>query len=175
MKTLEKFELTPFGPYRFIGKSVYARAGGFCVTTQQSGIFGGLWKNSGWIFETLDGLSEHATDEIHDIALLTWEKFEDKSQLLGYTVGRFMKPGTPVPAGMDYFDIEATFVGKGWVKSDPDAGLDFHLDIEQLTKDAINQQNYYETGWKWFAEVYPQKSAVHGGPLMGLYMSCAKK
>ena len=175
--TLDKFEITQFGPYRFIGKSVYARAGGFCVTTKQSDIFGGLWKNSAWIFEALDNLKEYATDEVHNAALLTWEKFDEKSKLLGYTVGRFMKADTPVPEGMDYFDIPATFVGKGWVKAEPTDNTSF-LKTDELTEKAITQQNYNATSWKWSAEVYPAKKSApdeNGGLRYGTYINCEKQ
>jgi hypothetical protein len=100
MATLEKIEFKKISETRFIGKSVYARSG-----PQHSGyIFGGLWHNSGWIFEALDKLSEYATTEPDHIALMTWDKYDKVKSLMGYTVGRFMKPGTPAPEGMDFYD-----------------------------------------------------------------------
>ena len=46
MAVLDKIEFEKFGPYRFIGKSVYARAG----ANYSGQIFGGLWQNSNWVF-----------------------------------------------------------------------------------------------------------------------------
>jgi len=84
MAVLDKIEFEKFGPYRFIGKSVYARAG-----ANYSGyIFGALWGNSEWIFKTLDSLKDYATEEIHNVALLTGDKYEEQKKLMGYTVGR---------------------------------------------------------------------------------------
>ena len=62
---LEKFEVVKCGPYRFIGKSVYARAFG-----KSDMIFGGLWEKSDWIFKQLGSLKEYASDEIHNTAFM---------------------------------------------------------------------------------------------------------
>ena len=114
MAVLDKIEFEKFGPYRFIGKSVYARAG----ANYSGHIFGALWGNSEWIFKTLDSLKDYTTGEIHNVALLTGDKYDEQKKLMGYTVGRFMKPDTPVPDGMDFFDIPAMFVLKvGLVES----------------------------------------------------------
>ena len=59
MAVLESLQFVPFGPYRFIGKSVYARAG-----SNHSGfIFGSLWQYSKPVFDTLDRLNAYATAE----------------------------------------------------------------------------------------------------------------
>ena len=101
MAILEKLEFEQFGPYRFIGKSVYARIG-----SESSGeIFGNLWNMKKCIFEKIDRLADFATAEVNDVALLTGDKYDDEKQLLGYTIGRFMKPDTPVPDKLDFFDI----------------------------------------------------------------------
>jgi len=116
MAKLEKFEIVKFGPYRFMGKSVYARCG------QSPYIFGGLWGNDEWIFKKLNGMKEYATEENDDVGFLTYDKYDEQKKLLGYTVGKFMKPDTPLPAElagteheMDYFDIPAMYVAKGFV------------------------------------------------------------
>ena len=140
MGKMQKFEIVKFGPYRFIGKSVYARAGMNCG---KGNFCGYLWDNSNWIFEKLDELRDYATDEFLNASLLTWEKYCDKTRLLGYTVGRFMKADTPVPDlqhgedGLDYFDIPETFVAKGWF--DKETGNE-----ESLVKNAIKEQGEYK-------------------------------
>ena len=173
MTTLKKFEIEPFGPYRFIGKSVYARAG-----SGNSGmIFGGLWGNSKGIMDALDAMGEYATGEVHDVALLTWNKYDDKTQLLGYTVGRFMKEGAPVPDGLDYFDIPATFVAKGWVRGEFNDMID---NQERLTSEAIGRQAKYipnQDSTSFMAEVYTKDTVPEDGvtSTMGYYIACIEK
>lgn len=157
--SLDKFEVVEqFGPYRFIGKSVYTRA------WQESSIEieRGTWKYSDWVLEVLDGIKEYATDQKHNHALFSWGKFCETSQLMGYTVGRFMKPDTPVPQGMDYIDIDATSVACGWASGDIEDvnRLDqvhnvFYEKIGGPTFDAIQQTEYKETSWKWSAQTFP--------------------
>ncbi|MCL2433712.1 MAG: hypothetical protein FWD16_04240 [Clostridia bacterium] len=175
MTTLDRLAIEQFGPYRFIGKSVYARAGGMCAGIDQSRIFGSLCRNSSWIFNALDELNEYATEEIHKTALMTWDKYDEKNKLMGYTVGKFMKPGTPVPDGMDYIDIPATYVAKGWLSGKADEVENI---AEKLTGDAISQQGEYiaET-WRFTAEVYTGETLT--GPYedsaYGCYIACSAK
>jgi len=106
----EHFEAVKFGPYRFIGKAVYARSG------KSDKIFYGLFNLCGeWVFSTLDGMEEYATEEVHNTAFYQWSRYDNKEQLLGYVIGRFMKPDTPVPENMDYYDIPEILVGKAFV------------------------------------------------------------
>jgi hypothetical protein len=63
-----------------------------------------------WVFKAIDGLKEYATEDIHDAALVTWDKYDEKNRLMGYTVGRFMKVDTPVPDNMDYIDIPEGYI-----------------------------------------------------------------
>jgi len=166
MAMLNKLEFVPFGPYRFIGKSVYAR-GGVIASIDKNTIFGDLGRNSDWVFDVLDTLKEYATDETHKAALMTWEKYDDKNKLLGYTVGKFMKADTPVPDGMDYIDIPATYVAKGWFSGETD---DVNGNAERMTKEAVRQQETYAAeSWRFMAEVYPKGSFHAGGTLAGQY------
>jgi len=65
---LERFEIVKFGPYKFVGKSVYARSG------VMGDVFGGLYRSYGpGIFETLDSMKEYATDETYCTALYQWK------------------------------------------------------------------------------------------------------
>lgn len=176
--TSEAIRFVPFGPYRFIGKSVYARSGASDCDRGSGDLFGALWKQSDWIFEELDGLKEYASDEPHNAALMTWDAYtpEDKhfygitvgkTQLLGYCVGRFMKRDAPVPAGFDYIDIPAGVIAKGWTKgkSSDDA-------LDGMIRDAIERtENYRQASWRFMAEIYP-KPDESGVPSFGYYMSC---
>ena len=174
MATLDKFEIAPFGPYRFIGKSIYTRLGGQGVGEA----IGALWDNSSWVFEALDGLKEHATAETHNMALINWEKYDEKTKLMGYTVGRFMKAGTPVPEGMDFFDIPAAMVAKSKVSGTFGDMVDDAAN--QLTKAAISQHGkYVGASWIWSAEVYTEDTVRDDNvsSSMGFYIPCkeAKK
>jgi len=162
MEALKKFEIVKFGPYRFIGKSVYARAG------VSGTIFGGLWDNANWVFEELDKLSAYATDEVYNAALVNWEKYDIKTELIGYTVGRFMKTDTPVPVNvpekMDYFDIPKTFIAKGWFNN---GGR--RADAEAIVLDALSlYPEYANAVYHFMVEVY-NKDAY------GYYINCDKK
>ena len=153
--TLDKFEVAEqFGPYRFIGKTVYARA----WEESSDKIYAALWENSEWIFDILDNLKEYAADDTNNHALFTWEKFDDKTKSMGYTIGRFMKADTPVPSGLDFYDIPVDIVAKGFAvfKLTED---NLFAKIEKTgspTFGAIAQtKKYEETSWKWTTRTYP--------------------
>lgn len=167
MANLEKFEIKRFGPYRFIGKSVYARGG-------SGDIFGGLWGNSDWIFKKLDNLKGYSTDEIHDVALITTDKYDEQKKLIGYTVGRFMKADTPVPEGMDYFDISDMFMAQGFVSGKFD---DMIANAERMTAEAIEKQTKYVATWEFFAEIYTKDTIPDAdvSSVLGYYISCKEK
>lgn len=169
------FEIVKCEPYRFIGKSAYARAFG------KSGIvFGGMWENSKGIFAELDKLKEYATDEIHNAALLHWNYYNDEvrqsnmlcfgpTQLLGYTIGRFMKAETPVPADMDYIDIPEMYVAKGWAQGENEDNA------ERVVREGIEQQDLYKAAsWIYMAEVYP-KTDDNDVSVFGYYIACQLK
>lgn len=169
---LPKFEIVKCGPYRFIGKSAYTRAFG------KSGIvFGGMWEKSKGIFEELDKLKKYASDEIHDAALLHWELYNDEvrqlnmlsfgpTKLLGYTIGRFMKANTPIPADMDYIDIPEMYVAKGWAQGENEDNA------ERTVREGIKQQCLYkDASWVYMAEVYP-KPENDGVTVFGYYIAC---
>ena len=170
MAILEKIEFEKIGPCRFIGKSIYARAG-----SEYSGhLFGALWAMSGGIFEAIDGLKEYATAEMENAALLTWDKYDDQKQLMGYTVGRFMKADTPVPEGLDFIDIPDISVAKGWVKGEFD---DMIQNAEGLTSEAIEQQDKYVPTWLFMAEIYTKDTVLEAGvnSVLGYYIACKEK
>jgi len=168
-----QLEVTKGGPYRFIGKSVYFRAFG---NKGAGEIAAAMWKSSDWVFQELDKLSDYASDEPHNAAFLSWNHYSDEpgylfdityqsTHLLGYTVGRFMKPNTPVPKGMDSMDIPEGHIAKGWIKGE-------NADIEKDISKALKKEGIYEpTSWKFMTEVYPKKEE-NGDPLFGYYIAC---
>ena len=170
MAVLEKLEFVPFGPYRFIGKSVYARIGG-----QYSGVlFGALWEYySKSVFQTLDQMQECATQETENVALISGDLYEEKKKLLGYTIGRFMRADTPVPDGLDSFDVPAIYVAKGIVRGEFD---DMIENAEKLMMDAISRQAEYTATWAVAAEVYTAQTVTQTGAhsVLGYYIGCKK-
>ena len=167
MAILEKIEFAKLGPCRFIGKSVYAPPG-------SGELYGALWANSETVFESIDKLNEYATDEVHNVALLSWDKYTEQDKLMGYTVGRFMKADTPVPEGMDFIDLPETVIAKGWVKGEFE---DMINSAEPLTSKAVEQQDKYELTWKFMAEVYTKETIPEEGvsSVLGYYIACKEK
>jgi len=168
--TLENFEITKLNACRFVGKSVYARGG-------SGQIFGGLWGNSSEIFDTINNLKEYATDEIHNVGLMSWDKYDDEKKLMGYTVGRFMKADIPVPTDLDYFNLPDMLVAKGWVKGE---FMDMIGNAERLTFDALNQQKKYIPAWDqpaFMAEVYTKDTIPTPGinSVLGFYVIFQEK
>jgi len=177
---LMSFEVVKGGPYRFVGKAVYARA---FDGRGSKDIFRATWDSCDWVFEELDKLKEHASDEPHDAALLSWNHYTDKSNevfklvygktdLLGYTVGRFMKADCPVPKDMDYVDIPEFHIAKGWFKKDyskrgyPDEGVDAPIHKR------VEREGVYEvTTWRYMAEIYPDASNDRSAPDFGYYIA----
>jgi len=151
-----KFEIVKWEPRRFIGKSIYVRAvmDGIREELPSARICGELWGQRDWIFKALDGLSEHATDDKQDVGLITWEKYDEKNRLFGYTVGRFMKAGTPVPDFMDYIDIPAEYLAKGYVRMDNDEMIEKGgclIPLSLIMEEELNRQNEY-TGTDLFVD-----------------------
>lgn len=165
MAILEKIEFEAFGPYRFIGKTVFAPPG-------SGEVFGGLWGSSRSVFDAIDELHTYATPEIHDVAFMSWDTGRN---LLGYTVGRFMRPGTPVPDNLDALDIPASFVAKGWVAGEFG---DMISTASKLTEEAIAAQTKYKIAWDEHfigAEVYTKDCVPRDGvhSVLGYYIPCA--
>ena len=75
---LENLEIVKCGSYRFVGESVYKgnKRGG-------EGTFDFMWRHSDWVFEELDAMKEYASDIVHNAALITWDKYDNKSELFG--------------------------------------------------------------------------------------------
>ncbi|MCL2547436.1 MAG: hypothetical protein FWE06_09710, partial [Oscillospiraceae bacterium] len=182
---LDKFEIIEnFGPYRFIGKSIYTRA------WQESSIAieRASWHLCDWVFETLDNMTEYISDQKYYHSLFTWDRYDDKNQLMCYTIGKFMKPDTPVPMGMEYHDIEATTIAQGWASGDIEGvkRLDqvhnvFYAKSGKPTFDALALADYNEQSWKWTAQVFPVGYLSNPQPwddgryYVGNFVPCAPK
>ena len=174
---LENFKVEEFGPYRFIGKSVYVRSAASDNNRGSGEILDACWKQSNWVFEELDSLKEYASDEPHNAALITWDAYNPKdvqiyeltvgkTQLLGYCIGRFMKADAPVPAGLDYIDIPVKYVAKGWVKAER-----YDHNIDAMVQDKMaNLDKFKSASWRFMAEIYP-KPAETGISDFGYYES----
>ena len=170
MAALENFEIVKCGPYKFVGKSVYIgnKRGSECM-------FDFMWKQSDWVFEELDGMSEYASDIPHNAALRTWEKYDDKNELFGYYVGRFMKADAPntKDRDMDYFEIPEGYMAKAWARGRRDdfiakTGLP---DNEELVLEEISRAGYRETAWKFIAGIFPGPDE-NGESFVGVYCPC---
>ena len=167
MAILEKIEFAKLDSCRFIGKSVYA-------PPFSGEVFGGLWAKSEDVFHAIDKLKEYATGEVHNVALLTWDKYTEQDKLMGYTIGRFMRADTPVPEGLDFIDLPETFIAKGWVKGEFE---DMIQTAESLTSGAVEKQDKYELTWNFMAEVYTEETIPKDGAssVLGYYIACKKK
>jgi len=177
-----ELEIVKHGAYRFIGKSVYVNVF-FSDDKTLKEIRGLLWKQYDWVFAELDKLSEYASDEPHNAALCTWEIYSDDekqihgvnvgaTQLMGYTVGRFMKAGTPVPENMNYIDILEGHMAKGWLigfkKVDDISGP---MQLDGMVREAVSSHGYNEASWRFAAEIYT-KPNEDGVLSYGYYCSC---
>lgn len=167
MTTLEKCEIAVFGPYRFLGKTVYAPPGA-------GETFGGLWANSKEIFDALDRLAAYATEETNRAAYLHWDA---ERKLLGYTVGKFMRADAPAPEGMDAIDIPRQYVAKSFLRGEFDEMI---ANAPHLAEEAIQKQTEYEIGWNetfFGAEVYPAENVPQTGAqtVLAYYIPCRKK
>jgi hypothetical protein len=89
-----------------------------------------------------------------------------------YTIGFFMKPGTPVPNGYDFRDIPAVYVAEGHMRGE---FWDMVFSQHRLLQDAICAQSEYVFSSPAFAaEVYlPETDADKDGvSRMKYYISC---
>ena len=167
---LEKLAIVKCGPYRFIGKSVLARGHNQKGTAD---IFRSLWHSGDWIFKELDNLKDYASDKVYNSALMTWEKYDEKTQLKTYTVGRFMQADTPVPEEMDFFDIPEMYVAEGWARDT--RNNDYFGDAlgEDLFWNEIERQGGFKPNiGKLAAEFYPEPPT---SGVYGYYCACSKR
>ncbi|MCL1786672.1 MAG: MerR family transcriptional regulator [Defluviitaleaceae bacterium] len=158
---MESFEIIKHEAYKFIGKSVYFRAGTPCGDAWFHDF---LFEHSDWMWAKLDEMNAYASDITTKAALLTWDKYCEKTELLGFTYGKFMKADAPVPAGMDYFDIAEGYMGVG-VFDNWDEG-----DHEYMVNEAIEKTGEYTpASWRFMGEL------LYGEGKYGYFVSCERK
>jgi len=147
---LERFEVVKSPAYRFIGKAVYVRNDWSNPHIESAHIQGQLWIAKEWIFKTLDAMTEYiATDMPYGGGIYMWDRYDDKSQLIGYIFGKFIKAESPVPDGMDCFDIDEGYIAKGW------GGF-----VEGQVKDILRDSNEYNNAsWMWGGDVFADYDA----------------
>ena len=160
---LINWEVVQSEAMRFVGKSFYGRAG-------ESNEFCAVAQNLEWVFSALDEMDEYATAEIHDAALVSWERYDDTEQLMRYTSGRFMKANTPVPALMDSIEIPAGYMGKIFIRG----GCE-NTAIDML-RDLVNEQGLYDVSYLIEGEIFPNRKADKGKDnnerTYGAYLLC---
>ena len=175
--TLENFEIVKCGPYRFVGGCVYVGNKGYYLggkgAGQEDNLSECIWNHSDWVFAMLNDLKEYASDEIHSVSLAAWDRYDEKNQLFGYYIGRFMQPGTPVPPDLDYFDVTAEYIAKAWWKGKRGEGLGtFWGGGAGFVMDEVNRTGLYkDLGWVWEAQVFPEPDE-NGETLVGAYVPC---
>jgi len=146
---LEKFEIVKCGKYRFIGKAVYVRNDWGNPESHTGSIVGSVWMAKEWIFKTLDNMTEYITDMPYAGGLYIWDRYDEKNELQGYIIGKFMKAETPVPDGMDYFEIPEGYIAKGW------GGF-----VEGEVKNMLRiSDEYVDASWFWGGEVFADYEA----------------
>lgn len=169
MAKLEKFEIVKSGPYRFIGKSVYVRNDWENPRSATGEIVQGVWRAKEWVFQTLDAMTEYITDMPYGGGLYIWDKYEERSKLTGYIIGKFMKAGTPVPDGLDYFDIPEGYIAKGW-------GGYVEGEVKAMLR---NAEEYADASWLWGGEVFNDYTSLGNGVnvdgLSGYFIACKLK
>jgi len=142
-------EIVKSEPYRFIGKAVYVRND----WSTAGKIVQMVWSAKEWIFSTLDKMTEYHTDMPYGGGLYIWDKYEDKNKLIGYIIGKFMKADTPVPKDMDYYDIPAGYIAKGW-------GGYVEGDIKTVLK---HSAEYKDGSSVWGGEVFTDFESLGSG------------
>jgi hypothetical protein len=125
-----------------------------------------VWSAKEWIFNTLDKMTEYHTDMPYAGGLYMWDKYDNKNQLIGYIIGKFMKADTPVPKDMDYFDIPEGYIAKGW-------GGYVEGDIKDILK---NSEEYKDMSSVWGGEVFTDFDSLGNGVNVdgtaGYFISC---
>jgi len=168
---LTKFEIVKCGPYRLIGKAVYVRNDWGNPNAHTGEIVSSLWLAKDWIFKTLDEMTEFiANDMPYAGGIYMWDKYEEKNQLQGYIIGKFMKADTPVHDCLDSFDIPEGYIAKGW------GGF-----VEGEVKDILrNSDEYADASWFWNGEVFTDFEAraddgSADNSKTGYFICCTKK
>jgi len=139
---------------RFIGRDV---AGG----PEQ---YGEMWGRSGEFMPTLNAMTEYATEITDPCALMHFSnrKHDELGGEMHYIVGKFLKAGAPVPAGLDFWDMAPATVGLAVYRGEFTAMIDkcMMLSYDQFLADGYEityPLNYFH------AEVYVKENIPEDG------------
>jgi len=128
-------------------------------------------------------MKEYTSDQPNNAAIQHWERFSGEtmthwpgqllfggSELLGYTIGRFMKADTPVPADMDYIDIAEMPIAQGWKKVEPcdDIGMP---DEGTMFTAIENTEDFKAASYLFAADIFPFTDK-NGELIRGTFMAC---
>jgi len=170
---LINFSIEKRGPYRFVGRSLYM-GNKIAPKEEKREVFNMLWAQSDWVFEALDRMKEYASDEPHNARLVVWDKYDDKNELFGYYIGRFMKADTPITKEIefDYYDIPEGYVANAWRIREADERLGPFVEGADIFYDEIKQAGKFVAAhWDWSAGTYPTPDG-NGSVLVGYYCAC---
>lgn len=163
---VESIDYLVLPPLRFIGKDVIASG------PDAGDAYGNMWGQSGTFMPVLDAMQDDASVITNPCALMHHNN-QEADQQMHYMVGRFMKEGTPVPDGLDYYDLPASTVCRIFYRGEFNDAI---CQAYEKTRDTILQQKHgipYPVGY-FHAEIYPADNIPEGGVVsrFGYLMSC---
>jgi len=156
---------------RFIGKGVMASG------PDAGQKYGEMWGKSGEFMPALDGMTDCTTDIADPCALTHFSnrKHDEAGGDMHYIVGKFMKAGTPVPEGLDFWDMAPTTVGLAVVRGEFNDIIDNAM---MMSHDKIVSDGYaitYPDNY-FHAEVYTKENIPKEGIVSKLgYLHACKK
>ena len=152
---------------RFIGKDVIAKG------KNAGDKYGEMWAKSAEFMPVLADMNEYLFEGINDPCALMHHNNQTANKQMHYVVGRFMKSGTPVPEGFDYYDIPKSMAGFAVFSGEFTEMID---GIYVATRDKILSEGYgipYPEGY-YHAEVYLKENIPVAGVVskMAYLFSC---
>lgn len=164
----ESIEYLDLPPLRFIGKDVIASG------PDAGDAYGRMWGQSASFMPILEGMQDYASSIADPCALMHHDNQEADKQM-HYLVGRFMKAGTPVPDGLDYYDLPASSVCRIFYRGEFDDAIS---QAYEKTRDTILLEKHtvpYPVGY-FHAEIYPADNIPENGVVsrFGYLMSCKR-
>ncbi|MDR0272492.1 MAG: AraC family transcriptional regulator [Clostridiales bacterium] len=132
---------------RFIGKNVMAEG------KNKGEKYGEMWDKSHEFMPQLDAMTDYATVITDPCALMHNSNGDTKKNPMHYIVGKFMKAGTPVPDGFDFYDMPEAKVAYALFNGEFQEMIEKAL---MMTYEKANADGWvvpYPEGW-FHAEVY---------------------
>ncbi|MCL1909684.1 MAG: GyrI-like domain-containing protein [Kiritimatiellaeota bacterium] len=165
---LESAEYLDSPGFRFIGKDVECNPP----------LIREVWKRKDEFMPVLDAMAEHSVITGNECGFMHFNnrRFGEPGERMRYIVGKFFKAGTPVPDGLDFWDVPAGAVAfvkcRGWSEDDlvrQSPGIVY----SKIAADAyvVLPDNYFQ------AEVYEKihSHEAHVESWLGYAVSCATK